>query len=314
MILATGFPAPAIGPDGREVSVSISAVDFGSFELYGLAPVAGRFFSPSFGGDIAPADRNAPVQPAIVVNEAFARSMGFGTPQEAVGQSIRWARQLSFAQYKAAELRASEIIGVVPDFARGSVREQTPATIFWVDPLMHRNISLKLDGAQVPETLAAIDALWRRVGDPRAIYRSFVDQAVQNLYLDLTRQSQVLGYLTAVAVVIAALGLFGLAAFAAEQRTKEIGIRKSMGATSGDILRLMLWHFARPVLWANFIAWPAAYFAMRRWLEGFAYRIDLSPWMFVAASALALVIALLTVIGHALLVARAHPVSALRYE
>ena len=121
-------------------------------------------------------------------------------------------------------------------------------------------------------------------------------------------------YFAVIAILISCLGLFGLALFTAEQRTKEIGIRKSMGATRTDILRLMLWQFARPVLWANLIAWPVAYFAVRRWLDGFAYRIELEPWMFLAASGLALAIALLTVIGHALLVARAHPVSALRYE
>lgn len=313
-ILLNGFPAQSFGPDGRELSTSVSIVDFGYFELFGLTPVAGRFFSPEFGGDSAPAARDAIAQPSIVVNAAFARAMGFATPEHAVGQTIRWARQLNPAQWRPADPQPSEIIGVVPDFARGSVREETPPTIFWVDPVMHRVLNVKLDGARVPETLAAIDDLWRRIGDPRAITRSFVDQTVQNLYLDLTRQSQVLGYLTTIAVVIAALGLFGLAAFTAEQRTKEIGIRKSMGASRGDILRLMLWQFARPVLWANLVAWPVAYFAMRHWLDGFAYRIELAPWMFLSATAVALAIALLTVIGHALLVARAQPVKALRYE
>jgi putative ABC transport system permease protein len=313
-ILEYSFPSPSIGPGGREISASIRAVDFGYFELFGLSPVAGRFFSPDFGGDSAPADRTSTTQPAVVVNEALAREMGFPSPEDALGQTISWARQANPYQYKDAEQHASQIIGVVPDFARGTVREPTPPTLFWVDRAMHRYLYLKLDGERVPETLAAIDALWRRVGDPRAISRTFLDQAVQNLYVDLTRQMIVLGYLTAVAVFIAALGLFGLAAFTAEQRTKEIGIRKSMGATSADILRLMLWQFAKPVLLANLVAWPAAYFAMRRWLDGFAYRIELEPWMFLAASALALSIALLTVIGHALLIARAHPVSALRYE
>jgi putative ABC transport system permease protein len=179
---------------------------------------------------------------------------------------------------------------------------------------MFRVINLKLDGARVPETLAAVDDLWRRIGEPRALARPFLDQTIQSLYIDLARQTQILGYLTAIAVVIAALGLFGLSAFTAERRTKEIGIRKTMGATRIDVLRLLLWQFAKPVLWANVLAWPAAYFVMKRWLEGFAYRIDLAPWMFLAASGLALGIALLTVIGHALLVARARPVNALRYE
>ncbi len=313
-ILEIGFPAPAVGPQGRKLSAAITAVDFGYFEMFGLKPVAGRFFSRDFGGDVAPADRQAAPQPSIVVNEALVRAMGFGSPEDAVGQSVSWSRQRRAAQYNAAVPLPSEIIGVVPDYARGSVREITPPTIFWVDPAMHRILNLKLDGSRVPETLVAIDALWRTAGEPRAIIRSFVDQSAQSIYLDLIRQTQVLKHLTVIAIVIAALGLFGLAIFAAEQRTKEIGIRKSMGATRLDILRLMLWQFAKPVLWANLAAWPIAWFTMRQWLNGFAYRIEMTPWMFIAASALALTIALLTVIGHALLVARAQPVKALRYE
>ncbi len=120
--------------------------------------------------------------------------------------------------------------------------------------------------------------------------------------------------LAGVALFVAALGLFGLSAFTVEQRTKEIGVRKALGAARADILRLMLWEFTKPVLWANLIAWPAAYLFARRWLSGFTYHIDVELWVFVAASLLALAIAMLTVIGHALLVARAQPVAALRYE
>jgi putative ABC transport system permease protein len=115
-------------------------------------------------------------------------------------------------------------------------------------------------------------------------------------------------------VAIGALGLLGLAVFTAERRTREIGLRKVMGASRWDILRFLGWQFARPVLLANLIAWPLAYFFMRHWLEGFAYHISLSPLVFIGASVLALVIALVTVSGHAALVARARPTEALRYE
>ena len=113
---------------------------------------------------------------------------------------------------------------------------------------------------------------------------------------------------------LGALGLFGLAIFTAERRTKEIGLRKVMGATRLDILSFLGWQFARPVLWANVIAWPCAYLVMRRWLEGFVSHVQLDPWTFLATGALALMIALATVAGHALIVARAKPVNALRYE
>jgi putative ABC transport system permease protein len=137
---------------------------------------------------------------------------------------------------------------------------------------------------------------------------------VNDLYADIQKQSSIFSAFSGVAVVVATLGLLGLAVFTAERRTREIGLRKVMGASRRDILRFLAWQFARPVLWANLIAWPAAYFFMRRWLDGFAYHIDLNPFVFVAASALALIVAVATVSGHALLVARAKPAAALRYE
>jgi putative ABC transport system permease protein len=117
-----------------------------------------------------------------------------------------------------------------------------------------------------------------------------------------------------VALFIACLGLFGLSAFTAERRTKEIGIRKALGAGRGEMVRMLLWQFTRPVLWANLLAWPAGYFVMSRWLHSFAYRIDLAVWMFVVAGGVAISIAWLTVSLHAFAVARARPVEALRYE
>jgi putative ABC transport system permease protein len=134
------------------------------------------------------------------------------------------------------------------------------------------------------------------------------------LYIDIRRQSQLFAAFAGVAIVVAALGLLGLAVFAAERQTREIGVRKCMGASRGDILRFIGWQFARPVLLANLVAWPAAWFFMRRWLDGFAYRVDLGWLAFALASALAIVIALVTVTGHALMVSRARPVEALRYE
>jgi putative ABC transport system permease protein len=115
-------------------------------------------------------------------------------------------------------------------------------------------------------------------------------------------------------VFIAALVLFGLAAFTAERRSKEIGIRKAMGADRGDIVRLLLWSFTKPVLWANLIAWPLGWWALDRWLHGFGRHIDLDPWTFLVASLAALVIAWVTVLAHTLKVAGAKPVTALRYE
>ena len=207
-----------------------------------------------------------------------------------------------------------EVVGVVPDFFLDAVHEEIRPVAYSTHTLGNEVLSVKLKGADIPETLAAIDRVWETAGESRPLTRSFLDQRVQELYLDITRQSQFFAALSGIAIVIAMLGLFALSAFTAEQRTKEIGIRKSMGAHRADIIKLLLWQFAKPVLWANLIAWPAAYFIMQRWLEGFAFHVNLAPWMFLAASGLALIIAMATVIGHALLVARAKPITALRYE
>src|SRR5581483_9580717 len=117
-----------------------------------------------------------------------------------------------------------------------------------------------------------------------------------------------------VAIFIAAMGLFGLAAFSTERRTKEIGLRKVFGARTGNIVWMLLWQFSIPVLIANLIAWPVTYYYLRDWLEGYAYRISLNPLYFVGVGAAALLIAWATVIVHAAHVAKANPVHALRYE
>ncbi len=205
---------------------------------------------------------------------------------------------------------------MVPDFSFDSVAHTIEAQAFVVtaqDPAFDL-ISVKLTGRQIPETLSAIDRLWNDTHASAPINRMFLEQHIQTLYVAMLRETQLFGVFAMVAVMLACLGLLGLAASIAERRTREIGLRKALGADTGNVLRLLLRQFARPVLWANLIAWPVTACAMHRWLEGFAYHVDLALWLFPAAAALALVIALLTVTTQSVLVARAKPVEALRYE
>jgi len=174
-------------------------------------------------------------------------------------------------------------------------------------------LSVRLIGSQVPEALAAIDAAWSQIVYT-SIHRRFLSQRLQDIYSDIVLQGTAISLGAGLAGVIGALGLFALSAHSAAQRTKEIAIRKAMGARRRDILVLLTWQFAKPVLWANVIALPFAWFFMHRWLEGFAYHVSLTPLTFLEAGAIALGIALATVAGHALLVARTKPVEALRYE
>jgi putative ABC transport system permease protein len=299
--------SPAILPDGRQVFLFRGSVDFGFFEFYDIKPIAGRLFSRKHSVDAVSSDPNAPWHPSLIINESAVPMLGFANPQAAIGKMFRQLGENDKAE-------PSEIIGVVPDFSLKSVREQIGPTVYYVSPANTGYLNVRLSGNQIPETLTAIDRAWRQSGQPKSITRFFLDEHMQSLYLDMIRQGQVFAIFAGLAVLIACLGMFGLSAFTAEQRTKEIGIRKAMGADTRNILHLLLWQFAKPVLWANLIAWPLAGWLMWNWLNGFAYRIALPLWLLPAASALALGIALLTVLLHSWLVARAKPVTALRYE
>jgi putative ABC transport system permease protein len=292
---------------GAPIWTSTQMVDFGFFELYGLKPVAGRFYSPDHPGDaLAVRAPEAPFVPPTraVINETAARQLGFALPRAAIGRTL----------YSHAVKASMEIIGVAPDFSWDSIHALVPPSFYTIDPNAFRYLNVKLGGRAMPETLRALDALWQEAGDPRPMALSFLDEEVQNLYRDVARQGQLFAAFAAVALFLACLGLIGLAGATAERRTKEIGIRKAMGASTGAILGLFTWEFAKPVLWANLIAWPLAYYAMDHWLGGFAHHIALSFWMFAAAGLLALFVAVATVAAQSVLTARAKPVGALRYE
>ena len=299
--------------NGQRLSIHESAIDIGFLELYGFKPLAGRFFSTAHEGDAPPEDLKEPLRLRVVINETAQHQLGYLTPDSAIGQSVPLVLLRSLDDY-TTNLVPAEIIGVVTDFPMGSIRDPIGPTVFYVEPHLFQLLSVKLNGRQIPETLGSVDRLWKRLGSPRPITRFFFDQQVENAYQDMIRQERLMTGLETVALLIACLGLFGTAAFSSERRTKEIGIRKVMGAETRDIMRMLLWQFSKPVLYASLIAWPVAAYIMNRWLQGFAYHVPLGPWLFIATTALTLVIALLTVSAHCWPVARAKPVAALRYE
>jgi putative ABC transport system permease protein len=307
------YAAPIARRDGQPEQIRYLGLGVGFFELYGLKPAAGRFFSRDIGTDVSPPDNLWSHAEALVLNETAVRQLGFGSAQEAVGQTVSFAHV--FRQPMTITPRHdATIIGVVEDFQVGPVRAAIPPAAFFVDDSQSRIISVKLDGRATPEALDAIDRTWRKFGTAGPLPRFFFDQAMQNMYLDLRRQTQLFSAFAAIAVLISVLGLVGLAAHAAVSRTKEIGIRKTLGGGRWAITGLLLWQFARPVLLANVVAWPAAYYAMSAWLQGFARRVDLDWWMFVGASAVTLAVAVAAVWSHSWRMARTRPVEALRHE
>jgi putative ABC transport system permease protein len=208
----------------------------------------------------------------------------------------------------------SEIIGVVPDFTIDAVHKDVPPIVYFIQPERLYVMYMRVDGSRMPEALEGIDKAWKQHGLPRPISRFFMDRNVAAFYADITQQGQLLTTFAAVAVFISVLGLFGMCVAIAERRVKEIGIRKAMGATRGEVVRMLVWQFTQPVLWANLIAWPVAFLVMRRWLEGFANHVDLELWVFAAATAAAGLVAVITVTLHAFFAAGTRPADALRYE
>ena len=307
-----GMIVSARVPGGAATPMVSGAVDYGALQAYGLRPLAGRFFDHEHGDDGLLAAGETAGNPSIVVNETAMRKLGFNSPSQAIGKIVTWNRRRWSAKPMPGTVGPSDIIGVSPDFGLDTQRPVWPQ-ILYVDPSLVSVLSVRLIGPQIPEALSAIDAAWSQTMHT-GIRRHFLSQTLQDIYADIMLQGTAITLGAGLAAVIAALGLLGLSAHAAEQRTKEIGIRKVMGASRRDVLRMLLWQFARPVLWANLLAWSAAGYVMHRWLQGFGSHIALGPLIFLGASAVALVIALATVFSHALLVARTKPATALRYE
>jgi len=306
-------------PPGSNQQVTIGQYNVGQdfIDAMGLTLKAGRWFDPSRPMDDMtlpyPIDPNVEKALAkrgfnVVLNEYAAKMLGFKSPQDAVGKVVR--SELLDPGTGVADIN---IIGVVGDSRFRTVR--TP-----IDPIMFRRVAAGPSWMIVryrgdPATVrSAIERQWKQITTEVPFNAKFGDDIMGEAYQKEDARAKTFAAFSLLAVVIGCLGLFGLAAFTAERRTKEIGIRKVLGARTRDIVRLLVWQFSRPVIIANLIAWPVAWWLMRDWLNGFDQRIPLTPIPFLVAAAIALGIAVATVVGHAVKVARANPIHALRYE
>jgi len=177
-----------------------------------------------------------------------------------------------------------------------------------------RYIFIKIAPQNIPQTLEFIKEKTIRIAPQYPFSYSFLDQEMNKLYQSEQKMGQMIGYFAFLAIFISCLGLFGLASFMSEKRTKEIGIRKVLGASISGVVVLLNKQFIKWVLIANIFAWPLAYYAMSNWLKSFAYKANIGIWVFILASLIALIIALFTVSYQAIRVAMAHPVDSLRYE
>ncbi|SMF66030.1 ABC transporter permease [Allosphingosinicella indica] len=310
----TGVQVP-----GREEPATIGnyAVDAGFFDAMGVKVIAGRQFDENRPADDSqtPFPEDEAAERAliargsnIVINELAAKRLGF-TPREAVGKQVN----LTTREEYGGRLPAT-IIGVVQDSRFRSIRQPLDPIMFRLAKADTGAMIVRYDTSDPRAVMQALENTWRQLATDVPFDGKFSEDIVRELYEAESARAQIFAAFAVLAVIVACLGLFGLAAFTAERRTKEIGIRKVLGARSRDIVRLLTWQFSKPVIIANLIAWPVAWWAMRDWLNSFDTRIDLGPGPFLLAGVLALAIAIGTIAGHALKVARANPIHALRYE
>ncbi len=260
-------------------------------EVYGLKMVAGRSFNKEIQSD---------TYKAFIINESGVKAFGWDSPEEALGKEL-WDRRYP-------------VIGVVKDYHWWGLQREIEPMIMRVVPDLFRSITLTVNTSNMHSTLEFLKKKYAELFPGDLFEYFFVDTNFDIQYRYEERLSRIFQIFTVLGIFIACLGLFGLASFIAEQRTKEIGIRRVMGATVSQVVVLLSREFTKWVLVANLIAWPLAYIAVRKWLQNFAYRMTVGVELFIFAAALALVIALCTVGYQALKAAVANPVDSLRYE
>jgi putative ABC transport system permease protein len=270
-------------------------VDHDYIPAMGIEIAAGRNFS---------ADLQTDRDQSVIINETAARKFGWDSP---VGKTIQ---EISMSQ----KLSKKIVIGVVKDFHMESLHKQISPLFIGYTTHNLNSLTLRISPQNIPETMTFVGSKMKEFDPSRPFEYSFLDDSFDALYRSEDRLSRIFSYFSVLAVFIACLGLFGLASFTAEQRTKEIGIRKVLGASVSGIVVSLSREFTKWVLLANIIAWPVAYYFLYRWLHGFAYRITIGWDVFILAAVVSLVIAWLTVGYQAIRAAIANPADSLRYE
>ncbi len=282
-------------PTGEMIGLgpSLYEVDVDFIPHFGIEMVAGRPYSRDFPADTAH---------SLVINEAAAKLWGYPDPKAIVGKRFsQWGKE-------------GQVIGVVKDFNYLSLHRGVEPLALRFEPLSSRFITLKISTSALPKTLAKLERMWSELAPNRPFLYSFLDDSFNRQYEADFRFRRLFSVFSGLALFIACLGLLGLATYTAQQRTKEIGIRKVLGASVVGIVRLLSTEFVKWVFVAVAVASPIAWWAMNRWLENFAYHIDIQWWVFAIAGLVAVAIALLTVSGQAIKAAMANPVDSLRDE
>jgi putative ABC transport system permease protein len=275
------------------VSLIILMTDHDFVETYQMDVVTGRTFSKNFGSDTTG---------TIVLNEAAVQRLGW-SPQEAIGKELSYFRD-----------EVGKIVGVLHDFNFRSLHTKIEPMALILDPDYASEISVRIKPDDITSTIDFIQQKWENAFPGELFEFSFLDSRMNQLYENEMKMQNLFIIFSCFSILVACLGLLGLSVFIAEQRTKEIGIRKVLGASIGKIIVLLSKEFITWIIIANFVAWPVAWYIMTEWLQNFAYRIDIQIGIFFISGIIAVLIALITISFRSIKLAITNPVDSLRYE
>ena len=306
-----GFPGDDVAAHGVKVlengqlvrkPATQLMIDYDYIETLGLEMVAGRPFSEEMGTD---------QEKAYIINETAVKNFGFETPEKAIGKELTWN---VWNDTNPDSIKVGPVVGVVKDFNYKSLYEEVGSAVLQIFPGAAWKVAVKMETAQMQGTLDQVGNVWNSFSPEYPLEYKFLDENFESMYQAEDKLKTLLGIFTGLAIFVGCLGLFGLAAFSAERRKREIGIRKVLGASVENIVMLLSKDFVKLVLIALLIASPIAWYYMNGWLQDFAYRIDIGWYIFAIAGVAAVGIALLTVGFHALKAATSNPIKSLRTE
>jgi len=293
-LLWLGIETTGVSWEGKTaediMNVQIRTVDFDYLRTFGMEMKEGRFFSKEMSTD---------AKQGYILNESAIKVMGLNSP---------------LGKWFSLDDKRGEIIGVVKDFHHHSVHEEIEPVVFLMEPSWSNYVFVRMVPGRTPEALQVLADSWKQINPNRSFRLRFFDEEIDNLYHSEKELGRFINILSVLAVFISCLGLFGLVSYATEQRTKEIGIRKVLGASRIGIQILLSKEFLKWVLLANVIAWPISYFILQKWLQNFSYRTSIGIGDFVFAGGLVFAVAMMTVSYQSLRAASADPVKSLRYE
>jgi putative ABC transport system permease protein len=307
-----GLPGDQFAGDGiklptkegvKEYSANVFIGDYDYVKTLGLRIIAGRDFSK----DMATDEREA-----FIINETAVKDLGFGTPEKAIGQPMMWNEWAP--KDTLQPVKKGKVIGVVQDFHYKNLHEKIATSVIQLYPQVALKVAVKLRGGNINRAIAYINNTWNSFSPGYPLDYKFMDESYGKMYKSEEKLSSLLWIFAVMAIIVGSMGLFGLSAFSTEQRSKEIGIRKVLGASVFNIVGLLSKNFLLLIIIASLVAFPIAWWAMNNWLKDFPYRITINVWVFAIAILTALAIAFLTVGFQSIKSAATNPVKSLRTE